>query len=116
VLSSEASVDSENAGLHRVLARYAPKTFAPGKTTESSIKRRKTAGRETCLRLRSMKMSSKQKERSEKKGNEFNVYVNVHDIVPHAFWTARIEMIHPEAALKRFSRLARCVRTRFFPF
>jgi len=42
------------------------------------------------------------KKRSEKKGNEFNVYVNARDIVPHAFWTARIEMIHPDAALKRF--------------
>jgi len=41
------------------------------------------------------------------------VYVNARAIVPHAFWTARIEMLHLEAALKRFSRLARCVRTVF---
>jgi hypothetical protein len=60
-----------------------------------------------------MKMSSKQKNGAKKKGNEFNVYVTARDIVPHAFWTARVEMIHPEAALKRFSRLARCVRTVF---
>ena len=115
MLSSEASVDSENAGLHRFLARYAPKTFAPGKTTESSIKRRKTAGRETSLRLRSMKMSSKKKNDAKKKGNEFNVYVNARAIVPHAFWTARIEMIHLQAALKRFSQLLGACEP-FFPF
>ena len=55
------------------------------------------------------------KKRSEKKGNEFNVYVNARDIVPHAFWTARIEMIHPDAALKRFlDWLGACEP--FFPF
>lgn len=64
--AARTNIGSENVDLHRFQARYAPKTFASGKTTESSITRRKTAGRETWLKLCTTKMSSKQKERSEK--------------------------------------------------
>ncbi len=42
------------------------------------------------------------------------MYVNVRGIVPHAFCIAGIELIHLEAAVKCFSRLALFAQTVFF--
>jgi hypothetical protein len=53
-------------------------------------------------------MSSMQKNVAKIDGNDFNVYVNVRGMVPHAFSTARIETMRdyaPEGAMKCLSRL-----------